>query len=80
MSVNNFDFEDDRKSFSFNVSGEEPEFRDKLLSFIEKEEEDARALFFSENGMSINGNRDDRFKALGKTEILLKLIKWLKDN
>ena len=79
MSVNNFDFEDDRKSFSFYVSGEEPEFRDKLLSFIEKEVEDARALYFSENGMSLNG-RDDRFKALGKNEILIKLIKWVKDN
>lgn len=77
--MNNFDFEDDRKSFSFDVSGEEPEFRDKLLSFIEKEVEDARALYFSENGMSLNG-RDDRFKAIGKTEILLKLTKWVKDN
>lgn len=78
MSANNFDFEE--RNYCDNSNRDLDEFRDKLLSFIEKEEEDARALFFSENGMSINGNRDDRFKALGKTEILLKLIKWLKDN
>lgn len=78
--MNNFDFEDDRKSFSFDVSGEEPEFRDKLLSFIQKEVKDNEALFLTENGTSINGNRDDRFKAIGKTEILLKLTKWIKDN
>lgn len=32
--MNNFDFEDDRKSFSFNVSGEEPEFRDKWFNLV----------------------------------------------
>jgi len=56
------------------------EFRDKLLSFIEKELEEARALFFTENGISLNGNRNDRFKSLGKTEVLFKLLDWIKDN
>lgn len=77
MSANNFDFEE--RNYWDNSNRDLDEFRDKLLSFIEKEVEDARALYFSENGMSLNG-RDDRFKALGKNEILIKLIKWLKDN
>lgn len=77
---NNFDFEDDRRSFSFEVSGEVLEFRDKLLSFIEKEIEDARALFFTEDGTFLNSNRDDRFKPLGKIEIVEKIVKWIREN
>lgn len=84
---NNFDFEDDRRSFSFEVFEERDywdhsnpglnEFRDKLLSFIEKETEAIENIA----PLLLNGeNEKARFESIGKVKILTKLTEWLENN